>query len=136
MTPEVKMQFIVFNTKQQDKIINAMYSTFNRKLYLWRKVNKELSKMPELFSQIKAKLDEWKSRFLLESSFYPKSTTPMESLDLHSKWMERLEYCIVNNVLDDDLPDNFRLLLEDASGILLEMEILLPSDEEISNGYK
>lgn len=136
MTPEIKMQFIIFNTKQQDKIINAMYASFNRKLYLWRKVNKELSKMPELFSQIKAKLDDWKSRFLLESSFYPKSNTPMESLDLHSKWMERLEYCIVNNVLDDDLPDNFRLLLEDASGIFLEMEILLPSDEEISNGYK
>lgn len=136
MTPEIKMQFIVFNTKQQDKIINAMYATFNRKLYLWRKVNKELSKMPELFSQIKTKLDNWKSRFLLESSFYPKSNTPMESLDLHSKWMERLEYCIVNSVLDDDLPDNFKLLLEDASGIFLEMEILLPSDEEINNGYK
>ncbi len=136
MTPECRIQFIVQNTKEQQNIIKAVYDSFDKKLLLWQKVNKCLNKIPELFNQFKQRLNEWKFNFYTETSFYPKRDTPEESLNAYRKYMYVFGSCVANKTTSDELPNNMKNLLEEALGILLEMEICLPTDEEIENGYK
>lgn len=136
ITPECRMQFIVHNTNKQQLIIKDVYDVFDKKLLLWQQVNKCIDKIPELFKQFKKRLDEWKFNFYTETSFYPTRDTPEESLNAYRRFMYIFGICIANKTTSDELPNNMKDLLEEALGILLEMEICLPTDEEITNGYK
>lgn len=134
MTPENKMLFIINNTNKQEEIIKEVYNLFDTRFFLWKVVNKELNKMPDVFKQFLHQLDEWKSNFLTQSSFYPNSKSTMEALNIHETQMNLLLNSIKDKKVSDKLVPNLKKILEDALGILLEMELCLPTEEDIQNG--
>ena len=128
-----KLMFFNDLQKKQTEIIKVMYKDIDSLLFLWQQYHKELFKKPEIFENILQHLDEWKNDFLNKTTMFPSASTPQESLVNHLNnltiYKEALE-----KEQNLDIESSLKDSLDTAIGIKFEMNLCLPTREEILNG--
>ena len=132
-------KILFFNevTKLQVAICKAVFKDYDEVLFLYQKKYKTLN-IPPLFLQVYEMLSDWRNRFLTETSLFPKADTPEDALIRHIASLELFRKVIEDgekievDVLQSLLAE-LQSLLDDTLGVMTEMQILLPTVEDIKN---
>lgn len=125
-------KILFFNevTKLQMAICKAVFKDYDEVLFLYQKKYKTLN-IPPLFLRVYEVLSDWRNRFLSETSLFPKADTPEGALIRHIASLELFRRVIEDGEKIEVVA--LQSLLDDTLGVMAEMQILLPTVEDIKN---